>query len=85
MHFRSSALVLSFAAIPLTAVADPASAPSSRVSNATESVHVQPRGSSFMPESTAVDAVQKRITDFNQKQELLDTKFDKKLRICRGC
>ena len=85
MHYRTSALILSFAAIPLTAMADPASVPSSREQSVAESVHVQPRANTFMPNSQAEDVVQKRITDFNQKQENLETEFDRKLRICRGC
>ncbi|WP_354106766.1 hypothetical protein [Bradyrhizobium sp. LB14.3] len=50
-----------------------------------ESVHVQPRGSTFMPNSIAEDTLQRRITDFNQKQQGLDAELDKKLKICRGC
>jgi hypothetical protein len=85
MHYRPSALILTFAAIPLTAWADPASVLPSREQSTPESVHVQPRANTFMPNSPAEDVVQKRITDFNQKQEMLETEFDKKLRICRGC
>jgi hypothetical protein len=84
MQLRSS-LILSFAAIPLTALADPAPAPSPKASSPAESVQVQPRGSEFMPNSLAEDAVQKRITDFNRKLEDLDADLDKKLKICRGC
>jgi hypothetical protein len=85
MHFRSS-LLISFAAIPLSALADPVSTPPSSVEpGMAESVHVQPRGSAFMPNSKAVDALQRRITDFNQKQQDLDAELDKKLKICRGC
>jgi hypothetical protein len=50
-----------------------------------ESVHVQPRGSTFAPNSAEEDAVQKRITIFNARQRLLDAWFDRKLTICRGC
>ena len=86
MHFRPTALAFcTFAIMPLTAVADPASAPASKEQSTAESVRVQPRGNTFVPESAAEDAVQKRITDFNEKQESLDAEFDKKLRICRGC
>jgi hypothetical protein len=84
MQLRSS-LILSFAAIPLTALADPVPAPSPKAPSAAESVQVQPRGNEFMPNSTAEDALQKRITDFNRKQEGLDADLDKKLKICRGC
>lgn len=84
MQLRSS-LILSFAAIPLTALADPLPAPSPKAPSPAESVHVQPRGNAFMPNSVAEDALQKRITDFNQKQEGLDADLDKRLKICRGC
>jgi hypothetical protein len=50
-----------------------------------ESVRVQPRGSTFAPNSAEDDAVQKRITDFNATQRLLDASFNRKLTICRGC
>lgn len=84
MQLRSS-LILSFAAIPLAALADPAPAPSPKAPSPAESVQVQPRGSEFMPNSLAEDAVQKRITDFNRKLEGLDADLDKRLKICRGC
>ena len=84
MQLRSS-LILSFAAIPLTALADPVPAPSPKAPSPAESVQVQPRGNEFMPNSLAEDALQKRITDFNRKQEGLDADLDKKLKICRGC
>jgi hypothetical protein len=48
-------------------------------------LQIQPRGSTFAPNSAEVDAVQKRITIFNATQAVLDTWFDKKLTICRGC
>jgi hypothetical protein len=51
-----------------------------------ESVHVQPRASTFAPNSAEEDAVQKRITIFNATQGALDAWFNrKKLTICRGC
>ncbi|APG15654.1 hypothetical protein ABIB94_003083 [Bradyrhizobium sp. JR7.2] len=84
MQLRSS-LILSFAAIPLTALADPLPAPSPKAPSPAETVQVQPRGNEFMPNSVAEDALQKRITDFNRKLEGLDADLDKKLKICRGC
>ena len=84
MQLRSS-LILSFAAIPLTALADPITAPSAKAPSAAQSVQVQPRGNEFMPNSVASDAVQKRITEFNRAQQELDADLDKKLKICRGC
>lgn len=85
MHFRPALVLLSFASIPLTAMADPASVPPSREQSPADSVRVQPRGNTFMPNSAAEREVQRRITDFNQKQGVVETEFDRKLRICRGC
>jgi len=86
MHFRPWVLVLLIAAtLPLAAHADSVSAPPSREQSMAENVHVQPRRNTFMPNSAAVDEVQRRIADFNQKQEFIDTEFDKRLRICHGC
>jgi len=85
MYFRPTFVFWTVAAVPLMALADPASNPVSKEQSAAEDVHVQPRGPTFMPNSTAEGAVQKGITDFNEKQEVLDAEFDKKLRICRGC
>ena len=84
MQLRSS-LILSIAAIPLTALADPIVPPSRKEPTRVESVHVQPRGPTFMSNSLTEEALQKRISDFNRQQEELDAEFDKKLKICRGC
>jgi hypothetical protein len=48
-------------------------------------VHVQPRSTTFTPNSNEEKAVQKRITDFNEMQRLQEESFDRKLVICRGC
>ena len=48
-------------------------------------VHVQPRGSGFDPNSDAAQAVQKRITDFNEVQRIQEESFNRKPLICRGC
>jgi hypothetical protein len=86
MYFRPTAFVFTLAAMPIAALADPPSVPpASKELSTAESVHVQPRGNTFMPNTAAEDAVQKGIADFNEKQELQDAEFDKKLRICRGC
>jgi hypothetical protein len=85
MSFRPTAFVFTLAAMPLAALADPPSAPASKEPSTAESVHVQPRGNTFMPNTAAEDAVQKGIADFNERQEVQDAEFDKKLRICRGC
>jgi hypothetical protein len=87
MHLVSRVTVLlALTVTPLAAMAEPPSVtPPGAGVGVAESVHVQPRGSTFAPNSAEVDAVQKRITIFNAKQRLLDAWFDRKLTICRGC
>jgi hypothetical protein len=87
MHLLSRVTVLfALTGTPLAAMAEAASVPPPVAgSGVAESVHVQPRGSTFAPNSAEVDALQKRITIFNATQAVLDTWFDKKLTICRGC
>jgi hypothetical protein len=88
MHLLSRvAVLLVFTVTPLAAMAEPPSVtPPGAGMGVAESVHVQPRGSTFAPNSAEVDAVQKRITIFNTMQGVLDAWFDrKKLTICRGC
>jgi hypothetical protein len=87
MHLlsRVSAL-LAVTVTPLAAMAEPSSVPPPGAGvGVAESVHVQPRGSTFAPNSAEEDAVQKRITIFNATQRLLDAWFNRKLTICRGC
>jgi hypothetical protein len=87
MHLlsRVSAL-LAVTVTPLAAMAEPSSVPPPGAGvGVAESVHVQPRGSTFAPNSAEDDAVQKRITIFNVTQRLLDAWFNRKLTICRGC
>ena len=84
--FARTFVFYSIAILPLTALAQtPSATPSPKPQNVDATVRVQPRGSDFMPNSPEEGAVQKRIMDFNSAQENLDTSFDKKLRICRGC
>jgi len=87
MHlFPRVAVFCVFSILPLDVVAEPVSdmsQPKSAI--AVENVHVQPRGRGASPNSEDEDAVQTRITIFNEKQRLLDAEFDRKLRICRGC
>jgi hypothetical protein len=87
MHlFSRVTVLLAFTAAPLAATAEPSSVPPPAAgAGVAESVHVQPRGNSFAPNSADVDAVQKRITIFNARQRVLDGRFDRKLHICRGC
>jgi hypothetical protein len=87
MHLLSRVTVLlAFTVTPLAAMAEPLSVtPPGADVGVAESVHVQPRGSTFAPNSAEEDAVQKRITIFNARQRLLEAWFDRKLTICRGC
>jgi hypothetical protein len=88
MHLLSRVTVLlAFTVTPLPAMAEPPSiTPPGAGVGVAESVHVQPRGTTFAPTSAEVDAVQKRIAIFNTTQAVLDAWFDrKKLTICRGC
>jgi hypothetical protein len=87
MHLLSRATVLfALTGTPLAAMAEAALVPPPVAgSGVAESVHVQPRGSTFAPNSAEVDAVQKRITIFNATQAVLDAWLDRKLTICRGC
>ena len=88
MHFPSRVTVLfALTCTPLAAMAEPALAPPPVAgAGVAESVHVQPRGRTFAPNSAEVDAVQKSITIFNTTQGRLHAWFDRrKLTICRGC
>jgi hypothetical protein len=87
MHLLSRVTVLlAFTVTPLAAMAEPPSVPPRGTGvGVAESVHVQPRGSTFAPNSAEEDAVQKRITMFNATQRVLDAWFDSKLTICRRC
>src|SRR5262245_1887031 len=80
-------IVSIFTVLSPAVVADPLSPqpPAAAAPRAAESVHVQPRGSAFAPNSAEDDEVQKRITRFNAEQTLQDASFDKKLSICRRC
>ncbi len=83
---RRTVISYAFVIMPLTAMAEtPSAPPPQKAEGEADSVHVQPRGEDFTPNSAEEDAVQKRITIFNSTQETLDESFDKKLRICRGC
>ncbi|MCA6113192.1 hypothetical protein J6497_39820 [Bradyrhizobium sp. CNPSo 4026] len=53
--------------------------------NTPESVHVQPRGRAFAPNSAEDDVVQKQISRFNATQQLMDAKLDRRIIICRRC
>jgi hypothetical protein len=66
------------------AAASPSLPSAAEVSSAA-AVHVQPRGSSFSPNSDEERLVQQRVTDFNETQRRQEESFDRKLVICRGC
>jgi hypothetical protein len=47
--------------------------------------HLQPRAPQFAPESTAEQAQQGEMSNFDAEQQKLDEQLDKHLNICRGC
>jgi hypothetical protein len=47
--------------------------------------HLQPRAWQFAPESTAEQAQQGAMSNFDAEQQKLDEQLDKHLNICRGC
>jgi hypothetical protein len=78
------ALVLTV--MPATASAQPSPTMSTDASaGMSENVRVQPRGRTFSPNSAEVDAVQRRLSKFNEMQAAEDALFDRKLTICRRC
>ena len=82
----ASALLFALASLPITAIADSdQSSPKKSTSPPVETVHVQPRGQDFIPNSTEDIAIQRRLSIFNEKQGLEDLALNKKLKICRGC
>lgn len=81
-----AAMLFALAAAPAAVLAEPSMVASPPVSSdAPESVRVQPRGHVFAPNSAEDDAVQKQLSIFNAKQQLLDAELDRKLNICRRC
>jgi len=71
---------------PADALAEqPAVASQPTTLEAAESVHVQPRGPGFAPNSAQDDVVQGKLPIFNETQRARESAFDRKLRICRGC
>jgi hypothetical protein len=47
--------------------------------------HLQPRAQQFAPDSTAEQAQQEEMSNFDAQQHRLDEELDKHLNICRGC
>jgi hypothetical protein len=47
--------------------------------------HLQPRAHPFAPGSTAEQAEQEDMSNFDAQQQKLDEELDKHLNICRGC
>ncbi len=80
------AALFTLTVMPSDAIADASvAAPPPTAVETVESVHVQPRGPGFAPNSAQDDVVQGRITIFNATQGIQDVAFDRKLRICRRC
>jgi hypothetical protein len=79
-------ITLALALIPAMAIAQSSPITSAEVSaGMPENVRVQPRSSTFIPNSAEEDAVQNRLTIFNETQAVQDALFDRRLTICRGC
>ena len=87
MHpFLKVPLSLAMALVPAMVLAQSAQSPSPAESaGMPESVRVQPRGRTFMPNSSEDDTVQRRLTNSNAAQAADDAMFDRKLSICRRC
>ena len=47
--------------------------------------HLQPRAQQLTPGSTAEQAEQEKMSNFDAQQQKLDEELDKHLNICRGC
>ena len=82
LRFIKVAATLALAVVPATAVAQSASITTSQASGAPENVRVQPRGRIFAPDSAEVEAVQKRLSQFNAMQAAEDALFDRRLTVC---
>lgn len=78
-------LSLALIAIPIITRADDPRSPESERPALVDSVHVQPRGPHFDPLSAEDDYVQKNLKSLNERQQVLEVMFDKKLMICRRC
>jgi hypothetical protein len=82
----STALLFALAGLPIAALADSDQpSPKQLSSPSVETVRVQPRSQEFMPNSAEDNAIQQRLSIFNEQQGLEDLALDKKLKICRGC
>jgi hypothetical protein len=81
----ATALLFTLAGLPITATADSDQQSPKRSSSPFETARVQPRRQDFMPNSAEDNAIQRRLSIFNEKQGLDDLALDKKLKICRGC
>jgi hypothetical protein len=80
-----AALFFASAAATLGAFADDLKSSPAAALAVPEDVRVQPRRPGFAPHSSEDDDLQRKITDFNAKQQELDAMFDRKLNICRRC
>jgi len=80
----STALLLGLG-LPIIAMASDQPSPKKLPSASADIARVQPRGQGFMPDSPEDNAIQRRLSIFNEQQRLEDAALDKKLKICRGC
>lgn len=80
-----AALLFASATVTMGALADNSRQSPATPPFGTEDVRVQPRRPGFAPHSSEEEDLQRRITDFNATQQVLDAMFDRKLKICRRC
>lgn len=78
-------LSLALTTAPIVTRAEgPRSSPSERTA-IVDSVQVQPRAPHFDPRSAEEDDIQRDLTIFNERQQVLEAMFDRRLMICRRC
>lgn len=83
--FLPGAPIFALVVATSTAIAQDSRTPSEGNRETTGTVHVQPRGQHFAPDSARDADVQRKLDDFNEAQRAMDKKLDKKLIICRRC
>jgi hypothetical protein len=82
----STVLLFALAGLQMAAMADSDQvSPKKSSPPSVDVVRVQPRGQDFIPNSAEDNAIQRRLSIFNEQQSQEDLALDKKLKICRGC
>jgi hypothetical protein len=84
--FLQVAVAIALALVPAVSIGQTLPIPSPSVAaGMSDNVRVQPHRPAFTPNSAEYDAVQRRLSIFNETQAAQDTAFDKRLTICRRC